>query len=86
MGAQLFMHGGSYYKADGSGLASLDDTWLLDAASNRWHQLSSSDSTRPSPRNAAVMEAVGQQCVLHGGWLPFRETYTDTWTLRADKP
>ena len=29
------------------------------------------------------MEAAGSQLVHHGGWLPFKQTYNDTWTLEA---
>ena len=81
----LYLQGGSFYKADGSGLASLDDLWRLDCASRRWQRLgSSAEHGGPSPRNAAVMAAARPQTlVLHGGWLPFKESYSDTWVLRT---
>ena len=81
-GRSLYLQGGSYYKADGPGLDSLDDLWSLDTGSRQWQQL---DCGRgPSARNAGVMvlAAASQQLVHHGGWLPFKETYSDTWVLQ----
>ena len=68
-------------REDGQGLDSLNDLWSFDTASEQWENHGKSAEQGPSPRNAAVMEAVGGKLVHHGGWLPFKQTYSDTWTL-----
>lgn len=69
-------------REDGQGLDSLNDLWTFNTESEQWQSQGKSDAqSGPSPRNAAVMEAVGNQLVHHGGWLPFKQTYNDTWTL-----
>ena len=81
----IYMQGGSFYKPDGSGLASHDDLWCLDTRSRKWECLGSSGKQGgPSARNAGVMVAAAPQTLVHhGGWLPFKVSYTDTWVLQT---
>jgi N-acetylneuraminic acid mutarotase len=80
-GGDIVYSGGSYYK-EGGGLQPLADTFVLDTAANEWRWPDEQDGgAKPAARNAATMNKVGEQLVLHGGWNPFVETYNDTWVL-----
>ncbi|KAK9839199.1 hypothetical protein WJX81_000851 [Elliptochloris bilobata] len=81
VGDDVFFFGGSYYKEDQSGLQPLSDTLVLDTQSMTWQYPRVTGGAAPSPRNAAMMVAVGSRLVLHGGWYPFKQSYNDTYVM-----
>ena len=69
---------------DGSGLQPLDDVVSYNTEQNTWHHHTVMGPS-PKARNAAFACAVAdKQMLLHGGWDPFRQTYSDSFILHLD--
>ncbi|KAA6425251.1 MAG: hypothetical protein FRX49_04746 [Trebouxia sp. A1-2] len=83
MGQDIVCFGGSYYREDGSGLQPLDDTLVYSTIEDEWQKPDISGSV-PRARNAAVACLLEQnKMLLHGGWEPFRNTYSDSLILHS---
>ena len=82
-GRFLVVVGGATRKTSG-GLEPLMDVWALDIASNSWSELLDTSSDRsaiPAARNAATLTTYGDHFLLHAGWNPFVESYSDSFVL-----
>ena len=70
-------------REDGSGLQPLNDTFMYSTTNDEWHKVETAGKP-PAARNAAVACLVEQnQMLLHGGWEPFRNTFSDTFLLHC---
>lgn len=70
-------------REDGSGLQPLDDTLVYSTIEDEWQKPDISGSV-PRARNAAVACLLEQnKMLLHGGWEPFRNTYSDSLILHS---
>ncbi|KAL3157872.1 hypothetical protein ABBQ32_012283 [Trebouxia sp. C0010 RCD-2024] len=84
MGTSIVIFGGSYYRVDGSGLQPLDDVYSYSTLDNTW-QKQTTTGQGPSARNAAIACVVADnEMLLHGGWDPFRQTYSDSFILQCE--
>ncbi|KAL0052870.1 hypothetical protein WJX82_009025 [Trebouxia sp. C0006] len=83
VGQDIVFFGGSYYREDGSGLQPLDDTLVYSTIEDEWQKTDISGSV-PAARNAAVACLIEQdKMLMHGGWEPFRNTYSDSFVLHS---
>lgn len=72
------------YRVDGSGLQPLDDVYSYSTLDNTW-QKQTTTGQGPSARNAAIACVVADnEMLLHGGWDPFRQTYSDSFILQCE--
>ena len=56
---------------------------MYSTTDDEWHKIETS-GTSPAARNAAVACLVEQnKMLLHGGWEPFRNTFSDTFLLHC---
>ena len=71
-------------REDGSGLQPLDDVCSYSTVDNAWHIITVAGQG-PSARNAAIACVVAdRKMLLHGGWDPFKQTYSDSFILQSE--
>lgn len=71
-------------REDGSGLQPLDDVCSYSTVDNAW-QIHTMAGQSPSARNAAIACVVAdRRMLLHGGWDPFKQTYSDSFILQSE--
>ena len=71
------------YREDGSGLQPLDDIFSYSITKDLWqkHEVS---GRGPAARNAAVACLIDKnKMLLHGGWEPFKNTFSDSFVLHC---
>ena len=72
------------HREDGSGLQPLDDVYSYSIVDNTW-QNHTTTGHGPSARNAAIACVIADnKMLLHGGWDPFRQTYSDSFILQHE--
>lgn len=71
------------HREDGGGLQPLDDVCSYSTVDNAW-QMQKVAGRGPSARNAAIACVVAERkMLLHGGWDPFKQTYSDSFILQC---
>jgi len=73
-------------ESSAEGLVPRADVWAItlgEDGEGEWQQLLDDDAPNaPAPRNAATLTPLGDgELLLHGGWWPFRRTYSDSHVL-----
>ena len=72
------------HREDGSGLQPLDDVFSYSTVDNAW-RINTVAGRGPSARNAAIACVVADaKMLLHGGWDPFKQTYSDSFVLQSE--
>jgi len=60
----------------------LNDTFVLDTATDAWKWPEVDATTAPKPRNAHSLTALDDgRLLLHAGWDPFKVSFNDTCVL-----
>ena len=71
-------------REDGNGLQPLNDVCCYSTVDNAWQTVTVAGQG-PSARNAAIACVVAdRKMLLHGGWDPFKQTYSDSFLLQSE--
>lgn len=84
LGCPLTNTAADVHREDGNGLQPLDDVCSYSTVDNAW-QTDTVVGQGPSARNAAIACVVAdRKMLLHGGWDPFKQTYSDSFLLQSE--